>query len=467
MGNPLAPEWLSVPAITGTDITLDQEIWPSNLRRQADAKITLAGKPISELAAKYSTPLYLYDQDFLLQQAADVKRIFEEAAAKIGTTAHIYYAGKAFLSAQFVRWMVELGLSVDVCSAGELAVALAAGVDPSSIGLHGNNKSEYEIRKAISAGIGVIVIDSEPELHLVARIAAELGRHQQVRLRINTGVHAHTHEYLATAREDQKFGVAMSDAETLVDKIAGYESLDFLGMHAHIGSQIYAPEGFQESANRLLDIHARLLKKYDVPELNLGGGFGVKYVEADTPIPLEEMASGIMSAVASRCKELGIKPPALAFEPGRAITAQAGIALYTVGTIKDVEVQLDNSTAIRRYVAIDGGMSDNLRPALYGANYSVMVDARTGEAGYVLSRVVGKHCESGDIVVHDCYLPADITSGDILAIASTGAYCVSLSSNYNYLERPATVAISPNQETVLLQRETEEDLLRRDGGING
>jgi len=271
-------------------------------------------------------------------------------------------------------------------------------------------------------------------------------------------VHAHTHEFLATAREDQKFGIAMVDVPALVAKIRESSNLEFLGLHSHIGSQIFAPEGFVEAAKRLVKLHAELLKTGPVPELNLGGGFGINYTAADDAPEITDFARQITDAVAAACKEHGISVPKLAFEPGRAIAGPAGVTLYTVGTIKDVNID----GLIRKYVSIDGGMSDNLRTALYQAAYTVRLASRVSSSEPALVRVVGRHCESGDIVVRDDFLPSDVSNGDTLAVAATGAYCFSLASNYNYLTRPPVVAVRSGKARLIVRGETEADLFDRD-----
>jgi diaminopimelate decarboxylase len=252
----------------------------------------------------------------------------------------------------------------------------------------------------------------------------------------------------------------MADVPTLVEKIRSHKHLQFLGLHSHIGSQIFAVEGFVEAAKRLVSLQAELLKGGPVPEMNLGGGFGVAYTPADSPLAIEEVAKAITDAVADECKKFGIPIPVLAYEPGRAIVGPAGITIYNVGTTKDVLVGEDAS--VRKYVSIDGGMSDNARPALYGADYSVTLASRESDAQPALSRVVGKHCESGDIVVKDAYLPEDVAPNDLLAVATTGAYCFSLASNYNYLARAAVVAVADGKVDLIVRSETEEDLLSRD-----
>ncbi|MDQ1577980.1 MAG: diaminopimelate decarboxylase, partial [Microbacteriaceae bacterium] len=276
------------------------------------------------------------------------------------------------------------------------------------------------------------------------------------------GVHAHTHEYLATAREDQKFGIALAESADAVAIIRQRSSLEFLGLHSHIGSQIFESDGFVEAASRLLALHAQLLSAGPVPELNLGGGFGIAYTSVDTALSIEEIATRFADIVAAECARLGIPVPIVAVEPGRAIVGPSTSTLYTVGTIKDVQV---DGTAVRKYVSVDGGMSDNVRPALYAADYSVRIAGRSSDAEAALVRIAGKHCESGDIVVHADYLPGDVRPGDLLAVPATGAYCWSLASNYNYLGRPPVVAVLDGVARVIVRGETEADLLSRDAGI--
>jgi len=458
--NSLAPNWLIKP----TDLNrFDSSLWPKSMQRDAEGHTFIGGVAVGELAQKYGTPLYVLDKEEFFERAKTVISAFDSATKKHGTSAKIYYAGKALLTTEVVRWVDQLGLYLDTSSAGELAVALAGGISPTRLGLHGNNKSHSEIGKAVTSGVGVIVIDSEIEVERIASAAGAQDIIQPVRLRVNSGVHAHTHEYLATAREDQKFGIAMQDVPGLVAKIRSHKHLNFIGLHSHIGSQIFAVEGFVEAARRLVQLHAELLKSGPVPELNLGGGFGVKYTNADHPMSIDAMASAIVDAVAEKCSELGIEIPVLAFEPGRVIAGPAGITLYNVGTTKDVAV--GDTAEVRKYVSIDGGMSDNARPALYSADYSVALVSRSAETEPALVRVVGKHCESGDIVVKDAFLPEDIAPNDLVAVATTGAYCFSLASNYNYLARPAVVAVSKGQMDLLVRAETETDLLSRDAKV--
>lgn len=461
MKNSLAPEWLAEAADLNA---LDGRIWPRTAERDSKGELQIGSVGARELIRKHGSPLYVIDQEDFEARLLSAKRAFGEAAQKHGTSAKIYYASKALLTVDVVKWVEAAGLSIDVSTGGELAIALAAGMPGERIGLHGNNKSLVEIGRAIAADVGVIVIDSELEIERIASVATAQGKSQPVRLRVNSGVHASTHEYLATAREDQKFGIATSDVADLVAKIRSHSHLKFLGLHSHIGSQIFVVDGFIAAAERLLDLHAQLLVGGEVPELNLGGGFGISYTSADHPMQLTEMAERITSAVAQKCAELGIEIPRLAFEPGRVIAGPAGITLYSVGTIKDVLVTESGAPAVRRYVSVDGGMSDNARAALYEAEYSVVLASRNSAASAALVRVVGKHCESGDIVVRNDYLPSDVAVNDLVAVPATGAYCFSLSSNYNFLTRPAVVAVKSGSSRVLVRAETEQDLLSRDAG---
>ena len=460
--NPLAPAWLIEPDDANA---FAPGVWPASLSRADDGSVDVAGVDLSDLATRHGTPLYVLDEGEVRERAARALAAFTTALESVGSSAEVYYAGKAFLSTEIVRWVTEQGLRVDVASGGELAVALAAGIDPSRVGFHGNNKSAAEIDRAVAVGVGTIVIDSEQEIERVADAASAHGRVQRVRLRVRTGVHAHTHDFLATAHEDQKFGVALSDAERLVAVIRAHDGLEFVGLHCHIGSQIFGSDGFAESAARLIGVHARLLSSGAVPELNLGGGFGIAYTTADRPDDIEQLARHVAQVVAAECENLGIPVPVVAFEPGRYIVGPAGITLYTVGTTKAVDLEVDGAAVQRLYVSVDGGMSDNARPALYGADYSARIVGRASDAAPVLVRVAGKHCESGDIVVDAEYLPGDVAPGDLLAVAATGAYCWSLSSNYNYLPRPAVVAVHDGTDRVIVRGETDDDLLARDVGV--
>ncbi|CAH0137535.1 Diaminopimelate decarboxylase [Microbacterium sp. Bi121] len=438
-------------------------VWPASANRAADGEIVLGGMPVSEIVHEHGTPVLVLDEDEVRSRAREFHDAFAAATAQHGTTARVYYAGKAFLSTAVARWVTEEGLGVDVCTRGELEVALAAGVDAARIGFHGNNKLPSEIERAVAAGVGTIIVDSAIEIERIAAAASRLDIVQRVLVRVNSGVHAETHDFLATAHEDQKFGMPFADAETAVARIRELPSLEFAGLHCHIGSQIFGVAGFRESAARVLELHQALRAGGEIPILNLGGGFGIAYTSVDDPTPIARLASEIVDAVASGCAERGIPLPTLAFEPGRAIVGTAGVTLYEVGTTKPVSL---DSGASRLYVSVDGGMSDNARPALYGAQFSARIASRTSDAEPTLSRVVGRHCESGDIVVDHEYLPDDVAPGDLLAVPATGAYCASLASNYNHVPRPAVVAVSGGSSRVIVRGETIDDLLARDAGIS-
>lgn len=457
----LAPEWLVVPEDAND---LASGVWPASADRDADGVLEIAGVSAMDLAHTYGTPLLVLDEDEVRGRARAFRIAFDRAAADNDTTAQVYYAGKAFLSTTVARWVVDEGLRVDVCTGGELEVALAAGVAPASLGFHGNNKSTRELERAVIAGVGTIIVDSAIEIERLAAITARTGAVQRVLVRVISGVHAETHDFLATAHEDQKFGFPLVEAEAAVARIRELEGLEFAGLHCHIGSQIFGVAGFRESASRVLELHAALLDGGPVPQLNLGGGFGIAYTRVDDPTPIEVLAGEIVSAVAEGCAARGIPVPALSFEPGRAIVGTAGVTLYEVGTTKDVTIE---SGAVRRYISVDGGMSDNARTALYGAQFSARLASRVGLGTPQLSRVVGKHCESGDIVVDHEYLPADLVPGDLLAVPATGAYCASLSSNYNHVPRPPIVAVRDGRSRVIVRGETIDDLLARDAGLDG
>ncbi|SDH43087.1 diaminopimelate decarboxylase [Microbacterium pygmaeum] len=456
----LIPSWLSVPADANE---LVAGVWPVSAERDAQGVLAVGGVAATELQERFGTPLYVLDENEVRTHARRTLEAFRAAATQHGVQARVYYAGKALLCTEVVRWVTEEGLAVDVCSGGELAVALAAGADPARLGFHGNNKSVAELERAVEIGIGSIVLDSWNELDRLARIVAGRPQPQAVLVRVNSGVHAETHDFLATAHEDQKFGFPLEDAAAVVARIREIPELLFTGLHCHIGSQIFGTAGFEESAARLVEVHAGLRAGGEVPVLNLGGGFGIAYTSVDDPTPIEQLAAGIAAAVARECSARGIPMPHLAFEPGRAIVGQAGITLYEVGTTKQVSA---GEGVERRYVSVDGGMNDNVRPALYGAQYTARIASRTSTADPALVRVVGKHCESGDIVVDADYLPGDVRPGDLLAVPATGAYCFSLASNYNYLTRPPLVAVCDGRARVIVRGETIDDLLARDIGAD-
>ena len=455
MPHPLAPQLLDA----GDQNALADGVWPAGAER-VDGAVRIGGADLREVAQAHGTPFLLVDEAVARGRARRIREAFEAAFDQQGVD--VYYAGKALLTADVARWMRAEGLRIDVCTGGELAIALRAGVEPEAIGFHGNNKGLAEIEAGVAAGVGTFVLDSAIEAERVAAAAERAGRVQRVRLRISVGVHASTHEFLATSHEDQKFGVPVGEAPALVARIRELPSLELVGPHTHIGSQIFDASGFAESARRMLALHAELGADAPLPELNLGGGFGIAYTGADRPEPIEQIAQSLANAVRAAADELGVAVPRVAIEPGRWIVGPAGITVYTVGTVKPVH--LDGG--VRTYVSVDGGMGDNPRPALYGAHYSARIADRASDAAPALTRVAGHHCESGDIVVDAEWLPADVAPGDLLAVAATGAYCHSLASNYNATPRPPVLAVRDGAVRVLVRRESIDDLLASDAGLD-
>jgi diaminopimelate decarboxylase len=446
------------PAPPGDLNALHPAIWPRTARRE-DGVLTIGGMDVRELAETYGTPVFACDETDLRGRCADYREAF-------GPDAGVFYAAKAFCSRAVLRWVSEEGLGVDVCTDGELEVALSAGVPPETIIVHGSNKSLAELARAVQARVGHIVIDSFEEIARLAHVAdrdrpGAPPRRPRVLVRVTTGVEAHTHEFMATAHDDQKFGFSLASgaAEEAVRRVLACPDLEFAGLHSHIGSQIFDTAGFEVAAHRVLEFAARIrdLLGAEIAELDLGGGFGIAYTAEDEAPEVKVLAQSLREIVDAQCRAAGLPRPRLAVEPGRGIAGLSTVTLYEVGTIKDVD-------GLRTYVSVDGGMSDNIRTALYDAEYTCALASRASSAPPMLSRVVGKHCESGDIVVRHAYLPADLAPGDLLAVAGTGAYCRSLASNYNHLPRPAVVAVRDGAARVIVRRETLGDLLKLDVG---
>ncbi|MBI9116146.1 diaminopimelate decarboxylase [Sanguibacter suaedae] len=448
---------------------LDAHVWPQGATLDADGGIVLAGLPAAELAAEHGTPVYVLDEQHFRDRARLFVRSFGEAFGDVGTTVDVYYAGKAFLSVAVARWAHEEGLRVDTASGGELAVALRAGVPGSAVGLHGNNKSDAEIARAVDARVGRIVVDSVAEIARVAQIAQAAGRGPEdrvpVMVRVTTGIHAGGHEFVSTAHEDQKFGISLAGGAALaaLQEVLRHEELELVGAHAHIGSQIQDAQAFEVNARAMLGLREslRAASGHLLPELDLGGGYGIAYVPGEIPIDVPSLARDLASTVAAVCAEIGTSMPRISIEPGRSVVGSTTVTLYRVGVVKPVT--LDDGS-VRTYVSVDGGMSDNIRPALYDARYTARLANRQGSTDTVRARVVGKHCESGDIVIPDIALPADVAPGDLLAVPATGAYGRSMASNYNLLLRPPVVAVHDGTSRVVVRRETEDDLFALDVG---
>lgn len=447
------PSWLREPSDPNEIVPL---LWSSTAAK-TDGVLSVGGVALTDLVAQQGSPAYVLDETDFRARA----RAFKDAFAAYD----VFYAGKAFLSTTTVRWLAEEGLHLDVCSGGELTVAERAGFPMARIGYHGNNKTEPELARALELGVGRIIVDSFAEIERLERLTTSLERTARVMIRVTAGVEAHTHEYIATAHEDQKFGFSITsgDAFDAVRRVHDAAGLELLGLHSHIGSQIFDSSGFEVAARRVLALHARVTEEIGVemPEMDLGGGFGIAYTTQDDPSDPAQLATEMSKIVEHECKALGITEPRLSIEPGRAIVGPAMCTVYTVGTVK--EVALDGG-ARRTYVSVDGGMSDNIRTALYDADYSATLASRISDAPATLARVVGKHCEAGDIVVKDEFLPGDIAPGDLVAVPGTGAYCRSMASNYNHALRPPVISVRDGKISVVLRRETEDDLLATDVG---
>jgi diaminopimelate decarboxylase len=434
-------------------------MWSSSVT--IGAELSIAGITAKTLAKEFGTPTFFIDEaDFRERALAWDKALKDSFGSHAGT---VYYASKAFICTELARWIEEIGIGIDVSTGGEMAVALAGGINPAKIEVHGNNKSLGEIEKAISVGVESIVIDSLYEIERVAEAAQIAGKVQSVLLRITPGIQAHTHESIATAHEDVKFGfsIASGAAWAAITAVRKHPSLELRGIHAHIGSQIFGYKSFEILSERLISLLAQYRDEFksELPELDLGGGYGIAYLPGDETVNPKDAMNALAAAVTKNCATHNLQIPRVSIEPGRAIVGPAMFTLYEVGTVKDVT--LENGTH-RRYISVDGGMSDNIRPALYDAEYTTILASRTSTAPSVSSRLVGKHCETGDIVIREIDLPDDIVPGDLLAVPATGAYGRSMASNYNHVPRPPVVAVKDGKARVIVRRETEADLLRLD-----
>ena len=434
-------------------------MWSSSVK--TDSELSIAGITAKQLAKDFGTPTFFIDEaDFRARALAWNEALKEAFGDKAGT---VYYASKAFSCTEIARWIKDLGIGIDVSTGGEMAVALAGGIDPKKIEVHGNNKSVAEIEKAISVGVETIVIDSMYEIDRVASAAAKAGKVQRVLLRLTPGIEAHTHESIATAHEDVKFGfsIASGAAWSAITAVHMQPSLELRGFHAHIGSQIFGFESFEILAERFVTFLAKYRDEFkkELPELDLGGGYGIAYLESDVTVVPRDAMQALANAVKKHCAAFNLQIPIVSIEPGRAIVGPTMFTLYEVGTVKDVT--LENGTH-RRYISVDGGMSDNIRPSLYGAEYTTILANRTSTAANTSSRLVGKHCETGDIIIREIELPEDIVPGDLLAVPATGAYGRSMASNYNHVPRPSVVAVKDGKARVIVRRESIEDLLALD-----
>lgn len=420
---------------------VESSLLPDNAEVIPGNPLRVAGVDLLELAAEYGTPLFVYDEEHLRKRCAEAHDAWDEGVA---------YATKAFLCRAMARLASEEGLSLDVSTGGELHVALAAGADPTSIVLHGNNKDREELAAALEVGVGRIVVDSFDEIERLSSLVANSRSPVGVLVRVTPGIEAHTHEFVRTGQQDSKFGfsLASGSAAKAVEKLRALPGVELLGLHVHIGSQIFREESFAQTVDVLAEFFAPL----DLPELCIGGGLGVPYVAGETAPSIAQWARTVRAAA----RAAGISEDVrLTAEPGRAIAASAALTLYTVGTIKELP-------EIRTYVSVNGGMSDNPRPVLYGSGYEAFLPREPDAPRPRAVTVVGKHCETGDVVVSDARVPEDMRVGDILATPVTGAYGYSMASNYNKVPRPAVVFVREGEARVVVRRESLDDLLSHD-----
>ena len=435
---------------------LPAHVWPRCAKREEDGVVTIAGVPLPEIAAEYGTPVVVIDEDDFRSRCRDM-------AAAFLAPENVHYASKAFLTRRVARWVDEEGLALDVASENELRIALAADFPPERITVHGNNKSDEFLRLCVESKVGHVVIDSHQELAQLEAVAKQAGVKQDVFVRVKPGVDAHTHEFIATSHEDQKFGISLATGDALSAAAAAITSdwLELTRLHCHVGSQVFDAEGFKLAAERVLGLYAEIWKTQGVAlgYLDLGGGYGIAYMPGESPLDVNAVAHDLLTAVQEVADELGIAAPTVVVEPGRAIAGPSAVTVYTAGVIKDVDTSYTTS---RRYVAVDGGMSDNIRPSLYGALYDARVVNRFTDGAPTDTRLVGSHCESGDILVEEASWPDDIAPGDLIALAATGAYCYSMASNYNAFGRPAVVSVRGGEVTPMVRRETVEDLIARE-----
>ncbi len=434
-------------------------MWSANV--STGKELSISGITATTLAKEFQTPAFIMDEADFRARATNWNSALNDGFGDNAGT--VYYAAKAFICTEVARWIKDIGIGIDVCTGGELAVALAGGIDPLKIQVHGNNKSVSEIEKAVSVGVSTIVIDSLFEIERVATAAKNLGRVQRVLLRLTPGIEAHTHESIATAHEDVKFGfsIASGAAWKAIEEVRKHPSIELRGLHAHIGSQILDTDSFEISAERLIALLAKYRDAFgaELPELDLGGGYGIHYLPGDEELTPTVVMQALSTAVRTNCENNNLQIPRISIEPGRAIVGPTMFTLYEVGTIKDVTLENGDN---RRYISIDGGMSENIRPALYAAEYTAVLANRTSSAPLLSTRLVGKHCETGDILIRDIALASDIAPGDLLATPATGAYGRSMASNYNHVPRPPVIAVINGKARVIVRRETEADLLGLD-----
>ncbi|MFJ7904248.1 diaminopimelate decarboxylase [Streptomyces sp. NPDC096198] len=438
------------PAVT--TVAPDLSVWPASTAEPRPGDLAVGGVALAELADRFGTPVYVLDEAEVRGRCRTYRQVFPDA--------EVLYAAKAFLCRAMVHWMDEEGLGLDVCSAGELELAVTTGFPPERIVLHGNAKSPHDLECALRLGVGRIVIDSPSE---IARLAAAVGPggHQKVMVRVVPGIHAGGHQKIRTGTEDQKFGLSVSDgyAQHAIARILDQPQLELTGLHCHLGSQITSVKPYLGAVRRLVGLMARLHRQHGLvlPELDLGGGHGIAYHPGEQALDLTTLARKVRAELTEACASAGLPVPRLIIEPGRAVAGPAGVALYRVLAVK--------RTGGRTFVAVDGGMSDNPRPALYGVRYAPRLVGRDSGAPLLPATVVGRHCEAGDVLAAGVPLPEDVRPGDLLAVPVAGAYQLSMASGYNLVGRPPVAAVRDGHARLLVRRESLEDIRSRDVGL--
>ena len=441
-------------------MTFNKEVFSTNCAIN-NGELTIAGIKATTLAKEFGTPLFVLDEmDFRSRAKSWKSSLDKHFGANAG---EVYYAAKSFICVEVAKMVAESGIGIDVCTGGELAVALAANFPPERIELHGNNKSNLEIEAAISAGVSRIVIDSLQEIERVQNIAAKANTVQKVLIRLTPGVEAHTHEAISTAHEDVKFGlsIATGAAWKAIEAIESSKNLSLQGFHCHIGSQIFNTEGYEIAISRIVALLAKFRDHFnrELAEFDVGGGYGIAYLPGETTFDPDAAMAKVSQAISKECAANKLTHPKISIEPGRAISGPTTTTLYEVGTTK--HIQLDDGQ-VRNYISVDGGMSDNIRTGLYGAKYMALLANRSSNESDIQSRLVGKHCETGDIIIRDLTFPSDVKPGDLIATPATGAYGRSMANNYNHMPRPAVVAVKDGTARVIVRRETTSDLLALD-----
>jgi diaminopimelate decarboxylase len=416
--------------------------------------LQIGGCDSSDLVKEYGTPLYVVDEALVRQRCSEFMEAFRES--ELGF--QVAYASKAFCVMAMCRIADEEGLSLDIVSDGELFTALKAGFPAERIHFHGNNKTPDEISMAVDAGIGCFVVDNFVELHMLNEIAIQKGQKVKILFRITPGVEAHTHEFISTGQTDSKFGFDLGNgsAYQAIEVASKLSNIEILGVHSHIGSQIFEVEGFKMAVDKVAEFAVQVRDQLNITfqVINLGGGFGIRYTSEDTPLPIAQYVKAITDSIKSQFSNALFPIPEIWVEPGRSIVGDAGTTLYTVGTYKEIP-------GVNKYIAVDGGMTDNIRPALYGSRYEAMLANRANDADEEVVTVAGKACESGDKILWDLSLPR-ANPGDILAVSSTGAYNYAMASNYNRIRRPAVVFVKDGQADVAVKRESHEDIVLND-----